>query len=203
MIWKVGRMKQENRAVTRTKEKLKISFLKVLSEKKDVERIFVQDITDLAEVSKSTFYYHFDDIYHLIEELDEDIFGNMNDLLDSIYRLKGRVLQNYVETCVRRIDQYEEYIRALINTETMTLFIKRLKHSLIKRLTEDYLMELPPLRRSFRAHFFINAVVDTITDYYRGVFDADLMGIINEIRDIIYKFQRMDRKQQQDERSNE
>ena len=203
MIWKVGRMRQDNRAVIRTKEKLKIAFVKVLAEKKDVEHIYVQDVAEKAEVSKSTFYYHFDDIYHLIEELDEDIFENMNTLLDSIYRLKGRPLQLYVESTIHRMEQYEEYIRALINTEFMALFFQRLKYSLIKRLMEDYLTELPALRRKVRAHFFINAVVDTLTDYYRGALDTDLMKIINEIRDVIYKFKRMDRKQQQDERANE
>ena len=49
-----------------TKRMLSLSLKKLL-EKNTLDNITIQDITDDAEVSRKTFYYHFQDIYDLLE----------------------------------------------------------------------------------------------------------------------------------------
>ena len=49
-----------------TKRMLSLSLKKLL-EKNTLDNITIQDITDDAEVSRKTFYYHFQDIYALLE----------------------------------------------------------------------------------------------------------------------------------------
>ena len=56
-----------------TKRMLSMSLKKLLS-KTTLDNITIQDITDDAEVSRKTFYYHFQDIYDLLDwTLQEDI----------------------------------------------------------------------------------------------------------------------------------
>ena len=56
-----------------TKRMLSMSLKKLLS-KTTLDSITIQDITDDAEVSRKTFYYHFQDIYDLLDwTLQEDI----------------------------------------------------------------------------------------------------------------------------------
>lgn len=43
--------------------------LKKLLQKRKLEHITVQDVADEANVSRKTFYYHFHDIYDLVEWL--------------------------------------------------------------------------------------------------------------------------------------
>lgn len=43
--------------------------LKQLLQKRSLEHITIQDVTDAAQVSRKTFYYHFHDIYDLVEWL--------------------------------------------------------------------------------------------------------------------------------------
>lgn len=43
--------------------------LKQLLQKRSLEHITIQDVTDVAQVSRKTFYYHFHDIYDLVEWL--------------------------------------------------------------------------------------------------------------------------------------
>ena len=55
-----------------TKRMLSLSLKKLLG-KNTLDNITIQDITDDAEVSRKTFYYHFQDIYALLEwTLSED-----------------------------------------------------------------------------------------------------------------------------------
>ena len=49
-----------------TKRMLSLSLKKLL-EKNTLDNITIQDITDDAEVSRKTFYYHFQDIYDLLK----------------------------------------------------------------------------------------------------------------------------------------
>ena len=54
-----------------TKRALADSLKKLLS-RRPMDRITVQDVTDDAAVSRKTFYYHFHDIYDLMEWLVVD-----------------------------------------------------------------------------------------------------------------------------------
>ena len=76
-----------------TKRMLSMSLKKLLS-KTTLDSITIQDITDDAEVSRKTFYYHFQDIYDLLDwTLQEDIH---------------RLIANEIE-----LDNWEESIAAL------------------------------------------------------------------------------------------
>lgn len=56
----------------KTKRSIKNAFLQ-LRAKKDIERITVKELTDLAEISKATFYLHYHDIYDLSNELEQEV----------------------------------------------------------------------------------------------------------------------------------
>ena len=52
------------------------SFLELRS-KKDLEKITVKELCELAEISKATFYLHYNDIYDLSETLQKDVASDI------------------------------------------------------------------------------------------------------------------------------
>ncbi len=56
----------------KTKRAIKDAFLQ-LRAKKPLERITIKDLSDLAEISKATFYLHYKDIYDLSEQLQSEV----------------------------------------------------------------------------------------------------------------------------------
>lgn len=68
----------------RTKKTLRAitSAFLTLREKKPLEKISVKELTELAEISKATFYLHYRDIYdlskHLQQEAVTDIFNDIS-----------------------------------------------------------------------------------------------------------------------------
>ncbi len=62
----------------KTRRAIKDAFLQ-LRAKKPLERITIKELSDLAEISKATFYLHYKDIYdlseHLQSEVVQDIMG--------------------------------------------------------------------------------------------------------------------------------
>lgn len=49
----------EDRRVRKTKQAIKNAFIQLLN-KKDLEKITIQDITELADINRGTFYLHYE-----------------------------------------------------------------------------------------------------------------------------------------------
>lgn len=64
----------------KTRRSIAEAFL-TLRARKPLERITVRELTGLAQVSKSTFYLHYRDVYHLSEELEWQL---IREVLDDI-----------------------------------------------------------------------------------------------------------------------
>lgn len=67
----------------KTKRNIYNAFME-LRAKKSLERITIKELTELAEISKATFYLHYKDIYDLSEQLQkkviEDVLASISDL---------------------------------------------------------------------------------------------------------------------------
>ncbi|MDQ0970186.1 AcrR family transcriptional regulator [Neobacillus niacini] len=65
--------------VLRTRRLIMDSFIE-LSAKKEFKDITIKDITTEAMINRATFYYHFEDIFDLLEKaLSEVLLVNLNE----------------------------------------------------------------------------------------------------------------------------
>lgn len=58
--------------VRRTRKSIMDAFIS-LSEKKEFKDITIKDITNEAMINRATFYYHFEDIYDLLEKVLSEV----------------------------------------------------------------------------------------------------------------------------------
>lgn len=56
----------------RTKKDIREAFLK-LRAKKPIEKITIREIAELAMINKATFYRHYEDIYQLSNEIEDEV----------------------------------------------------------------------------------------------------------------------------------
>ena len=66
----------------KTKRAIKNAFL-MLRAQKSIEKITIRELAALAEISKATFYLHYQDIYDLSEQIGKEVLTN---ILNSISR---------------------------------------------------------------------------------------------------------------------
>lgn len=81
-------MKQLDRRISRTQFAIHEALFSLL-EQRSIDKITVQDITQLANINRSTFYLHYSDIYNLIEKVENDILEKMNEI--------GRQTRNQID----------------------------------------------------------------------------------------------------------
>jgi AcrR family transcriptional regulator len=82
---------KESRKVLYTKKTLKESLLVLLHEK-DISKITVKELCQVADVNRSTFYSHYKDVFDIIEQMEDHIMGvvmkNINEQgITSAYQL--------------------------------------------------------------------------------------------------------------------
>lgn len=72
----------------KTKRAITDAFLQ-LRAKKPLERITVKELSELAEISKATFYLHYKDIYDLSEQLQNEV---IEDIMNAVVQDEAALL---------------------------------------------------------------------------------------------------------------
>lgn len=92
-------MNSNDRRVRKTQTALKDALIKLL-DKKDLHQITLKELTEFADINRSTFYAHYQGIYELYEQLEEDVIKELNSVvkIDTSHNYKGRyeALVDYV-----------------------------------------------------------------------------------------------------------
>ena len=154
-----------------TKKAIIDAFVELISER-PLNKITVKDIVMRCGVNRNTFYYYFEDIYALIDELfqleTEKVIGNEEDY------------QSWQEAFYKAIDfvyknkQGVYHLYKSISREQVENYLNRVSYNNIlafaKRETDDLSVdgEDVELIASFYAHALTGIVLDWLGDGMRG-----------------------------------
>lgn len=105
-----------------TKDIIRKVFLDLLVEK-PLNKITVKEVCELAEINRGTFYKHYQDIYDLMEQLENEALHRFEELLSSI-----QVDGNYpiLVTMLTSLAEYREFLAPLTANSQNSSFTKRL-----------------------------------------------------------------------------
>jgi len=70
-----------DRRTEKTKKAIRIAFLTLL-DKKSLSKITIAEISELADLGRGTFYLHYKDIYDLYEQIENDLYAEIEQMLD-------------------------------------------------------------------------------------------------------------------------
>ena len=68
----------EDRRVRKTKKQLRGALTSLLLEK-DISRITVRDVAELADVNRGTFYAHYSDVHDLLGQLESELMEHLEE----------------------------------------------------------------------------------------------------------------------------
>lgn len=120
--------------VLRTRKLIMDSFME-LSDKKEFKDITVKDITTEAMINRATFYYHFEDIYDLLEKvLSEVLLINLesevyqkSELNEEAFISIFKAITNFQKSLSNRCHRgYEDTIARIIREQLELIFYKML-----------------------------------------------------------------------------
>ncbi len=70
-----------DRLLRTTRTRLLNGLVQLMKEK-DIKDISVKELSDLVDINRGTFYLHYNDIYDMVEKIEEELFVEFNSILD-------------------------------------------------------------------------------------------------------------------------
>lgn len=131
-------MKTQYRNAIRSQTMIKKAFIELLKEK-PANKITVTDIINKADISRGTFYLHFQDTLDLLDSFQRDFF---NQLIVFINKNNENLLVDKIDLLLQKTlkilkDDIETY-RILANKDFTFTFYKDIKDVLLNELMKGY-----------------------------------------------------------------
>ena len=180
----------EYRNAIRSKKLIRTSFASLIKEKGDISKITVKEIVSRAGISKSTFYCHYQDIYAIIEEFDQELFVLLETTLTSFNKNKQGDFTPFIEKVITTLSENESLYRCLITTDTSNYFINKLKNKCVDTLMSGFKNNLTPdeyNNKLIEISFIINGILYSIIDYFKNNINSSLSELADKINYLLIK----------------
>ena len=160
----------------KTHERIKKAFAELLSEKKAVNKITVAELSSRAEITRGTFYAHFNNIYEVAEEIEEEFTTKLQDSNTEIKTVEDFPV--FFHKFFQFLSENEELYRQLLTSDAPMTFINRL-NAQIGRAARESLASTTVGRpmSELDVTFFIDGATYMILKYFRGEISMSLEEI--------------------------
>ncbi|MCD7949595.1 MAG: TetR/AcrR family transcriptional regulator [Erysipelotrichaceae bacterium] len=145
---------KEDLRVIKNKNAIKTAFLNLL-DNKDYNDITVSQICKNALVSRTTFYFHYENKEELLESLYLDIMEEFsNQLLDS-YKAPKKELKKYIRIAFEYTTKNSAVIKAFLKLDDHTIMANQKIRNIFINQFEEYTKEHPHLlKKDDYIHFY-------------------------------------------------
>lgn len=130
--------KGTDRRVRRTKARLRQAMTQLMLEK-DLSSITVRELTDLADVNRGTFYTHYKDIYDMIDQVENEIFSELEDLLDlHTSEIVQRDIAAVLQEVFRFVGRNQSLCRVFLTRQSADRFFQRLNQLIYRKCLDEW-----------------------------------------------------------------
>ena len=179
--------KKEYRSALRSRKMIRDAFMELVEEKKN-GKVTVTDIVKRADINRSTFYAHYQDVQGVAEELEEEIFESTIPLLEIKYVNVYKNPKPFLQNLAKIMEENEAFYRVLIKSNYADHFEKRL----VEVLT-DYILnseEVPEVVINspffdMLITFVMGGIVNVFHKWFQGNLNYNMNDLVNEMEKLI------------------
>ena len=161
----------EDRRVKRTKRVLRECLFNLLEEK-SIDEITVKELTEAADVNRSTFYFYYNDINDMMMQIQNEIFEVFE---ESVMSKEGKFIttedfRDYILRFLLFCKEYEKICKFVISNDPNNFLSKKIKKALLTKIpdSEKVFPEDEPKR--YLACFGLSAMWETVIQWmYDGM----------------------------------
>lgn len=112
-----------NKSSRKTRTLIKKVFAEMLSEKKELGKISVSELCKRADISRGSFYSHYDDIYGVAEDYESEMIDTF---FDNARLLESQDIMHFIDSIFEFICQNNENYRLLCKSNDFLFAAKKL-----------------------------------------------------------------------------
>ncbi len=121
----MNRSGEGNRSVRNTKRKLREGLL-TLMEDRPIQEISVKELTELVDVNRGTFYFHYADLYALLRDMEQDFFESFRSTLYETVP-SGQEAYHYLQAIFSFLGENRSFCRIMLGPNGDMQFVGRVK----------------------------------------------------------------------------
>jgi len=163
-----------NHSSEKTKQLIRNTFSKLVMEKKEIAKITVAELVKRADINRGTFYNHYDNIYNVAEDLENEV---IQVLVESSYGFNSlEELYQYFDTVIEYLKNNEEMYKMLLSSKEALNFSVKLNGLLQKNLY-SFLSKNPPKNTQFLKEdiiFYTDGILNYFFRYFKGELNCSL-----------------------------
>ncbi len=124
----------EDRRIKKTKQAIQLAFAKLLSEK-SMDHITVKSLCETADINKSTFYLHYQDIYDCADCIRDTIVDEFCEVI-APYRFEEMIVNFEVilDDIIRMFDRNKHIYVPFLKSPSLASSSCKLKQLIIERV---------------------------------------------------------------------
>ena len=152
-------MNTQDRRITKTRKAIYQAFLHLLNQK-DYEAITVQEIIDLADVGRSTFYSHYESKELLLDELCQKLFHHLFE------RAEHLSPQDYLAHIFQHFKKNQDHVTSLLlskNDYFIRQLRKELEHDVYPMVADELIKAHPTIPHSYLKHLVVSHFIETLS----------------------------------------
>lgn len=175
------KLKGINNGSKKTINAIKNSFAELLEEKGEINNITVTELVKRANITRGSFYSHYDSIYDVAQEIESDLqeiaFSNIKNItsIDDIY--------DFIDLMFEYLKDNETLYRKLMQSNDPIIFINRLSKKLYNIFIK--ILKLNDKELDLKINFYISGTFSLLVKYYRNEINYELDTIKNYLKEVL------------------
>lgn len=157
-----------NNSSKKTRRLIKTVFAEMLSEKRELGKISVSDLCKRAEISRGSFYSHYDDIYGVAEDYENEL---IDAFFDKARLFESQEIMKFIDSIFEFIRQNNENYRLLSRSNDFLFAAKKLTAIASEKLLELCRNDARITNRAYielEIKIFLEGILCEYVKYCRG-----------------------------------
>ncbi|MCQ4087589.1 TetR-like C-terminal domain-containing protein [Saccharibacillus sp. JS10] len=183
-----------DRRSVRTQIAIKEAFLTLLATK-SIAKITIFEVTELANIGRGTFYLHYQDIYALYEEIEKEMFEQLEQLYDESFPMQERQgVLYFIKQLTNYIQRNRTLFLMMTNPEETLLTPIKFKQFFKAKILQEMLIEkaqghIPTALEETESLFIASGVIGVIEDWIMRGMEEESTEMSVRLEQLIMKLE--------------
>ncbi|MPN01388.1 hypothetical protein SDC9_148597 [bioreactor metagenome] len=164
-----------------TRQNLIDAFWELYCEKR-IEKITVREITTKAGYNRSTFYQYFNDVYDVLEQIEESLLPNIEEmppLLPTVYNESVPI-----DSFIKLYSSSSKYYTVLLGDNGDPAFAGKMKNGIKAKLLEQLEANESTMEIDYTLEYMLSAMIGILTYWFKNnenMSKEDLVKLMYEL----------------------
>lgn len=178
------KVKNLNSSSIKTQKLIKNTLAELISEKGELQKITVTELVSRADITRGTFYTHYDNIYEVASEIQDELLDVL--IIDTEELKTIDDINNYFDKVINHLKENENFYSMFLSSNEPLLFTQRLSKIMDKKLNAYFRLKQQP-DVSLAITFFIDGCINLVIKYFKKNIDTNLDEINKCIKNLFLK----------------